>query len=90
MTPAPDPDPWQTRSPCIEIEGQLTAMRCGNCLWFYPAGNGGRCHRNPPQVIYSAMGQGWNDVPRILSVWPSVDANDSCGDWQLLRNLSEG
>ena len=55
--------------------------QCDSCTWYTPSSDdgphSGTCHAMPPIPVQSAvMGQ-----PVILSVWPTVDAGDFCGEY---------
>ena len=58
-----------------------TVGTCVDCTWYLPmfddGPNSGHCHAMPPIPVQSAvMGK-----PTILSVWPTVDAGDYCGEY---------
>ena len=46
---------------------------CATCVFFKTAMWPQECRANPPQVVVHDG--------KIKSVWPSVDADDSCKEW---------
>ena len=58
-----------------------TVETCFSCTWYVPmpddGADSGHCRAMPPIPVQSAvMGK-----PAILSVWPSVDSGDWCGEF---------
>ena len=48
-------------------------MSCEACVFFHlVSGREGQCRINPPQVLVTHHG--------VRSRWPTVDANDWCGE----------
>ena len=58
-----------------------TVETCVDCTWYLSmpddGADSGQCHAMPPIPVQSAvMGK-----PAILSIWPTVDAGDYCGEF---------
>lgn len=64
----------------------LDTEKCENCQHFrkLKKTGGGFCHRMPPQIVSDRGGEGIG----IISMWPQVDDNDSCGEFQFNENAS--
>jgi hypothetical protein len=63
----------------------MIAGRCGGCAWFKPdlalvgKAADGYCHCSPPQVVVRPGPQG---QVLLQSMFPPVQRNEWCGDWQ--------
>lgn len=61
--------------------------RCENCkFWKETADDGstGECQRYPPQLVTNSVGT------VIDAAWPTVDADDWCGEWKPGQEETEG
>ncbi len=60
---------------------------CRNCRFFRPnpAAHGGACRRSAPERITYIHVDRDADLPVAFGLWPMVDHEDWCGDWEAGR-----
>ena len=58
----------------------VTSATCDNCRFFFF----GFCRRYPPTVFYNPLPEE-EGTEETLSEWPTVEADDWCGEHQVRR-----
>lgn len=60
---------------------------CKNCRFFRPNYNkpGGACRRSAPERVTYIHFDRDADLPVAYGLWPIIDDDDWCGDWEAGR-----
>lgn len=56
----------------------MAERRCSTCIYSHPTDGGYQCRLNPPTVV--EVGSPYDRL-QLLSLWPTVNDSDWCGQW---------